>query len=100
MTERKKKIEKLLELSWPTLFWPKMPRSPDLFLILPPVIVPSMEVFFSEGVLCGVVVLLFPDPLSTVDRSSKGISPGGRNPLLYFSTTSKESWSYKIVPYL
>merc|ERR1719320_1351476 len=73
------------------LFCPKIPRSPDLFLIFPPVIVPSMEVFFSDGVLCGVVVLLVPEPLSTVDRSSKGISPGGRNPLLYFSTTNEES---------
>ena len=28
---------------------------------------------------------------SVVDRSSKGKSAGGRNPLLYFSITSRES---------
>ena len=34
-----------------------------------------------------------PDVLSSDDRSSKGISPGGRKPLLNFSITSAESWN-------
>ena len=37
-----------------TLFCPNIPSSPDLFLIFPPVIVPNIDVFFSEGVPCGV----------------------------------------------
>ena len=91
-----------------TLFCPKIPSSPDLFFIFPPVMVPRMEVFFSEGVPCGVLALMFPDDkemsqqakyqtllpdtLSREERSSKGMSPGGRNPLLYFSITRAESW--------
>ena len=97
-----------------TLFCPNIPSRPDLFLILPPVIVPRMDVFFSDGVPCGVpgfmlprwnfivkilvphgqkyqLITPAPDMLSKDDRSSKGISPGGRNPLLNFSITSAES---------
>ena len=98
-----------------TLFCPNIPSRPDLFLILPPVIVPRMDVFFSDGVPCGVpgfmlprwnfivkilvphgqkyplITAAAPDMLSKDDRSSKGISPGGRNPLLNFSITSTES---------
>ena len=70
-------------------------------------IVPRIEVFFSEGVPCGVLALMFPDDkemsrwarhltelpdtLSREERSSNGMSPGGRNPLLYFSITMAES---------
>ena len=98
-----------------TLFCPNIPSRPDLFLILPPVMVPRMDVFFSDGVPCGVpgfmlprwnfivkilvpheqkyplITPVAPDMLSKDDRSSKGISPGGRNPLLNFSITSAES---------
>ena len=92
-----------------------MPSKPDLFFIFPPVIVPKIDVFFSDGVPCGVPGFMLPtqqkifvkfekylrptmrinynppDVLSSDDRSSKGISPGGRKPLLNFSITSAES---------
>ena len=76
-----------------TLFCPKIPKSPDLFLILPPVIVPRMDVFFSEGVPMGVPGLMLPEVVSRDDKSSNGISPGGKNPLLNFSITRAESWN-------
>ena len=75
-----------------TFVWPKMPRRPDRFLILPPVMVPRIEVFFSAGV-AGVPRA---EPLSTVERSSKGMSPGGRKPDLYFSITIPESCTARL----
>ena len=89
------------------MFCPNIPSNPDLFFIFPPVMVPRIEVFFSEGVPCGVLALVFPDDkemsrqarnltllpdtLSREERSSNGMSPGGRNPLLCFSITRAES---------
>ena len=43
-----------------TLFCPKMPSKPDLFFIFPPVMVPKIDVFFSDGVPCGVPGFMLP----------------------------------------
>ena len=53
--------------------------------------VPIMEVFFSiTGWLidCGMELIdPFTEAESALDKSSKGTSPGGENPDLYFSIT-------------
>ena len=81
-----------------TLALEKRPRIPDLFLIRPPVMVPRREVFFSKmGLIDCCIELIDPlmEALSLVDRSSKGMSPGGEKPDLNFSITTLESYAAK-----